>query len=201
MPRREHRTAPAVKTCIARQSTGQMAAMIRTRFSPNGLLHLGHAYAAVVAHDLARARGGNSCLGYRPALQPSRRSNPGRPGLAGCAGVGRWHPVGRRRPIRWRAEDLDLLYPAAAPAPKCWRRPPAWGRTGRSIPARAGGPRGRFEGAAWRLDMAKAVGLTGPLEWTNELAGVQHAQPEAFGDVVLLRKEAPPAISSGRDAG
>ena len=33
--------------------------MIRTRFapSPNGLLHLGHAYAAVVAHDLARARG------------------------------------------------------------------------------------------------------------------------------------------------
>ena len=34
--------------------------MVRTRFapSPNGLLHLGHAYAAVVAHDLARARGG-----------------------------------------------------------------------------------------------------------------------------------------------
>ncbi len=33
---------------------------VRTRFapSPNGLLHLGHAYAAVVAHDLARARGG-----------------------------------------------------------------------------------------------------------------------------------------------
>ena len=33
--------------------------MIRTRFapSPNGSLHLGHAYAAVVAHDLARAAG------------------------------------------------------------------------------------------------------------------------------------------------
>ena len=34
--------------------------MIRTRFapSPNGSLHLGHAYSAVVAHDLARAGGG-----------------------------------------------------------------------------------------------------------------------------------------------
>ena len=34
--------------------------MIRTRFapSPNGSLHLGHAYSAVVAHDLARAGDG-----------------------------------------------------------------------------------------------------------------------------------------------
>ena len=34
--------------------------MIRTRFapSPNGSLHLGHAWAAIVAHDLARTRGG-----------------------------------------------------------------------------------------------------------------------------------------------
>ena len=34
--------------------------MICTRFapSPNGPLHLGHAWAAIVAHDLARARGG-----------------------------------------------------------------------------------------------------------------------------------------------
>ncbi|MEO7384205.1 MAG: glutamate--tRNA ligase family protein, partial [Novosphingobium sp.] len=38
--------------------------MIRTRFapSPNGPLHLGHAYAAVVAHDLARGRGGEFLL-------------------------------------------------------------------------------------------------------------------------------------------
>ena len=37
-----------------------MALMIRTRFapSPNGPLHLGHAFAAIVAHDLARERGG-----------------------------------------------------------------------------------------------------------------------------------------------
>ena len=39
--------------------------------------------------------------------------------------------------------------------------------------------------------MAKARALTGPLDWTDELAGPQHAMPELFGDVVLLRKEAP----------
>src|SRR6185503_7234122 len=34
--------------------------MIVTRFapSPNGPLHLGHAFSAIVAHDLAQARGG-----------------------------------------------------------------------------------------------------------------------------------------------
>ena len=38
--------------------------MIRTRFapSPNGPLHLGHAWAAIVAHDLAHIRGGEFLL-------------------------------------------------------------------------------------------------------------------------------------------
>jgi glutamyl-Q tRNA(Asp) synthetase len=47
------------------------------------------------------------------------------------------------------------------------------------------------EGAAWRLDMAKAVALAGPLQWLDELDGPQMADPAPFGDVVLLRKEAP----------
>ena len=56
----EQRRSARVKTCAGAQSTGCMGAMIRTRFapSPNGLLHLGHAHAAIVAHDLARV-GGN----------------------------------------------------------------------------------------------------------------------------------------------
>ena len=39
-------------------------AMTVTRFapSPNGPLHLGHAYSAVVAHDLAKADGGRFLL-------------------------------------------------------------------------------------------------------------------------------------------
>ena len=38
--------------------------METTRFapSPNGPLHLGHAYSAIVAHDLARERGGRFLL-------------------------------------------------------------------------------------------------------------------------------------------
>ena len=38
--------------------------MIVTRFapSPNGPLHLGHAYSAVLAHDLARNAGGRFLL-------------------------------------------------------------------------------------------------------------------------------------------
>jgi glutamyl-Q tRNA(Asp) synthetase len=39
--------------------------------------------------------------------------------------------------------------------------------------------------------MARALALAGPLEWTDALAGSQRARPELFGDVVLLRKEAP----------
>ena len=39
--------------------------------------------------------------------------------------------------------------------------------------------------------MAKAAAQAGPLSWVDELAGDQRAAPELFGDVVLLRKEAP----------
>jgi len=44
---------------------------------------------------------------------------------------------------------------------------------------------------ALRLDMAKAVGATGPLAWTDEDQGETAAKPEIFGDVVLARKDTP----------
>lgn len=43
----------------------------------------------------------------------------------------------------------------------------------------------------WRLDMARAVALTGPLCWADLAAGPQSADPMLFGDVVLWRKDAP----------
>lgn len=43
---------------------------------------------------------------------------------------------------------------------------------------------------AWRLDVAKAVALAGPLAWHDELAGGVAADPLAAGDVVLARKDA-----------
>ena len=36
--------------------------VVRFAPSPNGLLHLGHAYAAMIAHDYARERGGKFLL-------------------------------------------------------------------------------------------------------------------------------------------
>jgi len=46
------------------------------------------------------------------------------------------------------------------------------------------------DGAAWRLDMAEAAAIAGPLTWMDEDHEVE-AEPEAFGDVVLARKDAP----------
>jgi glutamyl-Q tRNA(Asp) synthetase len=45
--------------------------------------------------------------------------------------------------------------------------------------------------AAWRLDVDKALALTGPLSWTDECAGQQRANPALLGDVVLVRKDLP----------
>jgi glutamyl-Q tRNA(Asp) synthetase len=42
---------------------------------------------------------------------------------------------------------------------------------------------------AWRLDVAAALARTGPLRWTDELAGDQLARPDLAGDVVLVRKD------------
>ena len=39
--------------------------------------------------------------------------------------------------------------------------------------------------------MEKALALAGPLKWSDLAAGPQFADPMAFGDVVLWRKDAP----------
>ncbi|HZV10929.1 MAG TPA: glutamate--tRNA ligase family protein, partial [Novosphingobium sp.] len=47
------------------------------------------------------------------------------------------------------------------------------------------------EAIAWRLDMAAATRLAGPLAWEDEIAGPQVATPGIFGDIVLMRRDAP----------
>lgn len=176
--------------------------MIRTRFapSPNGPLHLGHAYAAVVAHDLARDRGGAFALRIEDI--DGTRS---RPELVTefLADLG-WLGLSWDGPVVFQSERLetyaaageqlkamDLLYPC-----RCTRAEIAAAKAtiGPDGPVYPGTCRNRGvdpAGAAWRLDMAKATALAGPLSWVDELAGPQQAQPGIFGDVVLLRKEAP----------
>lgn len=176
--------------------------MIRTRFapSPNGALHLGHAYAAVVAHDRARAAGGQFLLriedidGARsdPALADAFRADLRWLGLDWDGEA----PLQSTRLAAYaaaaeRLKAMDLLYPCT-----CTRAEVATAATanGPDGPVYPGTCRGRHDapgGAAWRLDVAKAMAFTGPLSWNDELAGEQVARPDLFGDVVLLRKDAP----------
>lgn len=176
--------------------------MVRTRFapSPNGLLHLGHAYAAVVAHDLARARGGEflvriedidgtrsraelipeiladlEWLGLQwdgPVLHQSTR-------LAAYAGAGE------------RLKAMGLLYPCQCTRSEVIAASREMGPDGPLYPGTCRERPVSTAGAAWRLDMAKAAALAGPLTWNDELAGIHRADAEVFGDIVLLRKEAP----------
>ena len=179
--------------------------MIVTRFapSPNGPLHLGHAFSAIVAHDLARERGGRFVLRIedidgvrsRPELADDFRHDLEWLGLE-------WDEVPAQST---RTEQYDIvasealhqlhhvLYPC-----RCTRAEIAAAATATDpdgAPVYPGTCRnadiGDTRDCAWRLDVARALRIEGPLEWTDEIAGVQRAVPEAFGDVVLLRKDAP----------
>ncbi len=176
--------------------------MIRTRFapSPNGSLHLGHAFAAIVAHDLARERGGEFLVRVEDIDGARSRAELAEEHLADLDWLGLpWDgPVVRQSErlasyaeAAERLRGLGLLYPC-----QCTRADvlAAAHDTGLDGPLYPGTCRGRLvypEGAAWRLDMAKATALAGPLIWRDEIAGEQEARTDLFGDVVLVRKDAP----------
>ena len=101
-----------------------------------------------------------------------------------------------------RLEAMGLIYPCFCTRAEIGQSRAAArrkGRRARSIPA----PAARFRpasgaariaaGAAYalRLDVARALALTGPLTWEDEAAGTVAADPLALGDVVLARKDAP----------
>lgn len=176
--------------------------MIRTRFapSPNGQLHLGHAYAAVVAHDLARARGGEFLLRIEDIDGTRSRAELVPEILADLE----WLGLTLDGPVVYQSSRLEsyaaaaerlkalgLLYPCQCTRAEVLAAAVELGPDGPVYPGTCRGRDVDPQGAAWRIDMAKAAALAGPLEWLDELAGVQVAAPEQFGDVVLLRKEAP----------
>jgi len=179
--------------------------VIVTRFapSPNGPLHLGHAFSAIVAHDLAQGRSG--ARGGRFLLRiediDGARSRPDLAGefRADLAWLGlEWEEVpaqstrlGAYAEAAERLRSEGLLYPC-----RCTRAEIAAAaiKTGPDGPVYPGTCRGASFAAdgevAWRLDMAEALRRTGPLTWLDARAGEQDARPELLGDVVLVRKEA-----------
>lgn len=176
--------------------------MIVTRFapSPNGPLHLGHAYAAIVAHDLARARGGAFRLRIEDIDGERSRPDLARAFEADLAWLGlAWDGPVVRQSARLasyaaaaaRLKDAGLLYPCRCTRAEVLAAAKATGPDGPVYPGTCRHRSVDPQGAAWRLDMARATALAGPLEWTDELAGPQPARPEPFGDVVLVRKDAP----------
>jgi glutamyl-Q tRNA(Asp) synthetase len=176
--------------------------MIRTRFapSPNGPLHLGHAYAAVVAHDLARERGGAFLLRIENIDDTRSRADLVPAILSDLEWLGLdWdgEPVFQSARLDSyarageRLKAMGLLYPCHCTRAEVAAAARRMGPDGPAYPGTCKGRDRSLEGASWRLDMAAALALAGPLEWRDERAGVLGASPEMFGDIVLLRKEAP----------
>jgi len=173
-----------------------------TRFapSPNGPLHLGHAWAAIVAHDRARKSGGTFLLRIedidgarsRPDLAAQFRADLAWLGLSWREVTLQSQRIDRYAQAADALRAAGLLYPCrctraqiAATATVQGPDGPLYPGTCRRDPVPPG------PDVAWRLDMARAMAQAGPLTWEDERRGVQRARPEMFGDVVLWRKDAP----------
>ncbi|HEX5509557.1 MAG TPA: tRNA glutamyl-Q(34) synthetase GluQRS [Pseudolabrys sp.] len=187
--------------------------------SPNGYLHLGHAFSALVNADLARTSGGRMLLRIedidttrcRPEYEAAIYDD-----LA-------WLGVEWETPVRRQSDHLDayraalvkldalgLVYPAfesraeiARLAQRAdWPRDPdgvpLYPGTGKNPPPderhrrmQAGEP------CSLRLDMQAAIARAGTLTWRetggrpfNE-SGTIAANPAAWGGVILARKDIP----------
>jgi glutamyl-Q tRNA(Asp) synthetase len=185
-----------------------------TRFapSPTGRLHLGHGWSALIAHDLARAAGGQ----FRIRIEDidGTRSRPEH--VAGILEDLRWlglvwdGPVvfqSARLPIYHNALDklkaAGLVYPCfctradiAAEIAASLSAPhgpdgPLYPGTCRRLGEAERAERLARELHGWRLDMRKAVEAAGPLCWEDVEAGTVRADPLSAGDVILARKDAP----------
>jgi glutamyl-Q tRNA(Asp) synthetase len=175
-----------------------------TRFapSPTGRLHPGHAYSALLAHDYAREREGSFLLRIEDI-------DPGRVRSEFVDGILEdllWLGLEWDDEIVYQSERLDL-YAAALEKLKAMGLLYPCFCTRADIAASVAAPHGPegvlYPGTcrglnnpdltrphAWRLDVDKAMALTGPLAWTDHGVEVA-ARPETLGDVVLARKDAP----------
>src|SRR3546814_17989066 len=86
---------------------------------------------------------------------------------------------------------MGLLYPCSCTRAEIAAAATAMGPDGPVYPGTCRHRAVEPGGAAWRLDVTRAVEIAGPLEWTDERAGPQAAPPQIFGDVVLPRTDLP----------
>jgi glutamyl-Q tRNA(Asp) synthetase len=182
--------------------------------SPNGRLHLGHAFSALLNEKLARERGGRFLLRIEDI--DTIRCTPvlTRVMLEDLAWLGlRWE-----EPVLQQSEHLEhyhaaqqslrdrgLLFPCfcsrhdiaqvvGAETPRDPEGQPIYPGTCRQMTEEERALRlARGDPAAWRIDMKRALrDLSAPLAFGEESSGVlvnDIARPDAWGDVVLARKD------------
>lgn len=189
-----------------------------TRFapSPTGLLHLGHAHAALFAWRLARAAPGGRFLLRLEDIDETRC----RPAYAEAALEDlAWLGLDWDGPVRVQSRHMadyraaldrlaarGLLYPcfctradiareiaAAGAAPQGPDGPLYPGTCRRLPPAERRARLARGEAHALRLDMAAALAALGgqALSFRELGEGMLRCDPARFGDAVLARKEVP----------
>ncbi len=185
--------------------------VVRFAPSPNGLLHLGHAYAAIFAHDYARKKGSRFLLRIEDI--DTTRSKP--EFVDAIFADLLWLGLDWDGEVIFQSTRFDdyvvaveglkqsgLLYPCfcsrseiRATQDKHGGKQGADGSiypgTCRDIGAAEAAARMTREAHSWRLDVEKAHVVTGQLQWHDEQLGMQLADPSSLGDVVIVPKETP----------
>jgi glutamyl-Q tRNA(Asp) synthetase len=198
-----------------------MPPVFRFAPSPNGYLHLGHAYSALLNADLAQQAGGQLLLRIED-IDPARCRPEFETAIHEDLG---WLGITWQQPVRRQSRNLadyraaldklagfGLVYPSfesrAEIAKLVAARGDAWPRDPDGAPLYPGAAkqlseseRARLIGKglpyALRLDMAAAIARTGTLAWTELGEGACRergriaARPQEWGDVILARKETP----------
>ncbi|MGJ5075674.1 MULTISPECIES: tRNA glutamyl-Q(34) synthetase GluQRS [unclassified Bradyrhizobium] len=200
-----------------------MPPVFRFAPSPNGYLHLGHAYSALLNVRCAQQSGGRFLLRIED-IDPTRCRPEFEQAIYEDLA---WLGIAWEQPVRRQSEHLaeyraaldrlrgmGLVYPsfesraeiarlvAQRDADGAWPRDPdgapLYPGTATSLSeARRAGLMAGGVPYALRLDMAAAIARVGRLAWDEQGAGPSgesgrvEARPEAWGDVVLARKETP----------
>ncbi|MGB2011410.1 MAG: tRNA glutamyl-Q(34) synthetase GluQRS [Akkermansiaceae bacterium] len=185
-----------------------------TRFapSPTGHLHLGHAYAALFAYELAMDNGGRFLLRYEDIDTTRVRDQYYLAIEQDLAWIGiHWDgtPIRQKDRLDVYAASLEKLMALNVVYPCfCTRR-----EIQREIDNMAHAPHGpdgeamypgtcralglaeredrisRGEAHCWRLDSYRAEALTGPLMFEDKIKGSIQVDAHLLGDVVLARKD------------
>ncbi|WP_315812423.1 tRNA glutamyl-Q(34) synthetase GluQRS [Bradyrhizobium sp. SZCCHNR2028] len=200
-----------------------MPPVFRFAPSPNGYLHLGHAFSALLNFQCAQQSGGRLLLRIED-IDPTRCRPEFEQAIyedLAWLGIAWEQPVRRQsehlaeyRAALERLQGMGLVYPSfesRAEVARMVAQRDAEGRWPRDpdgaplYPGTATSLSGARRAAlmaggapyALRLDMAAAVARAGRAAWDEHGAGPSgesgrvEARPEAWGDVILARKETP----------